>query len=68
MKCYRCGTDIIWDSTFMGSDIGAVPESKSCTEDDFEVYTGHCLYCGLSYEIADTPESERCDYEYFKTK
>jgi len=37
-------------------------------DDDAMVTNASCAYCGASYEIYDTPESERDNYPYWKRK
>jgi hypothetical protein len=62
LKCMRCGHDLIIGGNFMLSDItgGALEE-----DDEARVTDASCPFCGASYELYDTPESEKKDYPYW---
>lgn len=63
--CFRCQHELCIEDNWMGSDIGAVTEEKSLTDDDFMVTLMSGPHCGASYEVYDTPVSERENYPYF---
>lgn len=63
LKCMRCNHDLIIGGNFMLSEING---EELLDEDDAIVTNASCPYCGAHYEIYDTPESERNQYEYFK--
>ena len=57
----RCGHDLIISGNYMLSDLN----EDLGEEDDVMVTNAHCPYCGASYEIVDTPQSERKNYPYW---
>jgi DNA-directed RNA polymerase subunit RPC12/RpoP len=60
-KCMRCGHDLIISGNYMLSDL-----NEDLVEDDDTMITNAtCPYCGASYEIVDTPQSERKTYPYW---
>ena len=63
-KCFRCSHELILLGNHMLSDIEG--DDDMSTFDDAIVTIAQCPYCGASYEIMDTPESERENYDYFK--
>lgn len=65
LKCMRCGKELIIGGNFMLSEINGEELSEG---DDAMVTNATCAYCGASYEIYDTPESERDNYPYWKKK
>lgn len=61
-KCMRCGHDLIIGSNIMLSDLNG----EDINEDDDAMITyASCPNCGVSYEITDTPLTERCYYPYW---
>jgi DNA-directed RNA polymerase subunit RPC12/RpoP len=62
-KCMRCGHDLIIGGNFMLSEMNGEELSE---EDDAIVTNAYCPYCGASYEIYDTPESEKINYPYWQ--
>ena len=57
----RCGHDLIISGNYMLSDLN----EDLGEDDDAMVTNAHCPYCGASYEIVDTPQSERKNYPYW---
>lgn len=62
IKCMRCGHDLILEGNFMLSEVSGEELSEN---DDAIVTYAHCPHCGASYELYDTPESEKKDYPYW---
>lgn len=63
LKCMRCGHELIIGGNFMLSEVtGAELED----DDDAIVSNTSCPYCGASYDIYDTPESEKENYPYWQ--
>jgi transcription elongation factor Elf1 len=62
-KCMRCGHELIISGNFMLSEIRGEILSE---DEDAMVTNAHCTYCGASYELYDTPESERKNYPYWQ--
>lgn len=60
--CYRCKHELIIQSQWMGSEIGAAPDEP---DDDFMVTLMSCPHCGLGCEIYDVPVNEQCKHPYF---
>lgn len=58
----RCGEELIIGGNFMKSEIDC---SDLDEQDDAIVSNASCPYCGASYEICDTPESEKKHYPYW---
>ena len=58
----RCSHDLIISGNYMLSDLN---EDLGEEDDDAMVTNAHCPYCGASYEIVDTPQSERKNYPYW---
>jgi DNA-directed RNA polymerase subunit RPC12/RpoP len=61
-KCMRCSHDLIINGNYMLSDLN---EDLGEEDDDVMVTNAHCPHCGASYEIVDTPQSERKNYPYW---
>ena len=61
-KCMRCGHELIIGGNFMLSDFNGEDLAE---DDDAMVTNAHCPHCGASYEIYDTPESEKKNYPYW---
>ena len=60
-KCYRCGSDIQWESDFMTSDI-----SDDFDKNDSSVTSYyHCPNCGASIELVDPSYENKKDYSFW---
>lgn len=62
VKCMRCEHDLILESNFMLSEVNGEVLDE---DNDAMVTYAHCPYCGARYELTDTPESEKKNYEYW---
>ena len=61
-KCMRCRHDLIISGNFMVSDL-----NEEVNEDEDSIVTNMvCPYCGATYEVYDTPESEKENYPYWR--
>lgn len=65
--CFRCGEELYYEDTLVGSELGLISEDKSFTEEDIDVVLMSCEHCGMHYEIYDIPESEQENYPYFNS-
>ena len=63
LKCMRCDHELIIGGNFMKSDFDYDEELPE--DDDCMVTNATCPHCGASYEIYDTPESEKEMYPYW---
>jgi len=55
-KCFRCGHELCIEGNEMIDLFDG--------EEVMNTYA-HCLYCGASYELMETPESEKKNYPYW---
>lgn len=60
-KCMRCNHDLIIENNFMLSEI----IDLTSDDEDTMITSCKCPYCGLTYEIAETPESEKKNLPYW---
>ena len=62
--CWRCGRELMCMCNFIASECGYIDEDDE--DNDSIVTTYSCPYCGASYEVIDTPEGEKMEYEYWR--
>lgn len=64
-KCFQCGSELIVQDTWNASDISLLEEEKNGTDDDYDIYIMDCPNCGVRYEVAECPSSEREKFPFY---